>query len=168
MLAATYAVLDQEISDIGIKAVAHDLKDYDGQAVGMALTRCRKELRRMTLADIIERIPGEHPGAEEAWAIVSQTVNNETVSIAWTQPMQVAYGVAYNLPDDLVAARMAFKESYQREVSKARALNQRPVWQASLGFDPAGREQAQEKASSLNRLSLQSFKALANKVPELA
>ena len=160
MLLATYAALDQPMSDIAIKTIAADLQQYDEQAIGQALTRCRKELRRVTLADIIDRIPGEHPGPEEAWAIVSKTINNEHVSVAWTEQMAAAYGVAYNLPDDAIAARMAFKEVYQRMVSDARAKGERPKWIASLGFDPSGREQAQKQAAKLMITSQIAFKQL--------
>lgn len=165
MLAATYAVLDQEMSDLGIKAVANDLKGYEHEAIATALTRCRKELRRMTLADIIQRIPGEHPGAEEAWAVVAQCLNNESVSVCWTQQMANAYGVAYNVGDDVVAGRMAFKEAYLREVSQARANNEKPVWFASYGTDSSAREKVMHDASKMNLLVNRSVKQLT-KAPD--
>lgn len=150
MLLATFAVVGQEMSDLAIKAMVADLAPYDDQALAKSLQRCRRELKRITLSDIIERIDGEHPGPEEAWATMSQTINNERVSVAVTQQMMNAYAVAYNLPDDLVAARMAFKEKYQREVAESRARGERPEWFASYGTDRTGREEAQAKAAQLN------------------
>ena len=162
MLLATYAALDQPMSDIAIKTVAADLAQYDEQAIGQALTRCRNECRRITLADIIERIPGGHPGPQEAWAIVSKTINNEMISVAWTEQMAAAYGVAYNLPDDPIAGRMAFIESYQRFVSEARANGRPPHWVASLGFDSSTRETATTEAKSKNLLIERNVKRLPN------
>lgn len=58
---ATYEVVGQDISDLGIQAIVTELKQYDLQHVLLALTRCRKELRKLTLADILDRLPGGHP-----------------------------------------------------------------------------------------------------------
>lgn len=165
MLLGTYAAIGQEMSDIGIKTIAHDLKDYEPQAVGVALIRCRKELRRISLADIICRIPGEHPGPEEAWGLVAKVLNDENPSIAWTEPMRLAYGAAYNLAADPIAARMAFKEAYVRHISEARALGERPTWEPSLGHDPGGRDDAMQQAQSLNLLANQSLKQLSENIP---
>lgn len=150
MLAVTFAAVDQPMSDLAIKAMATDLSGYSIEAVAEALTRCRKELRRITLADIIARIPGEHPGPEVAWGIISKAMQNEKVSIAVTGPMMEAYGACSALAHDEVAARMCFKEAYLQFVSKARATGARPYWWPSLGFDQQGREDAANEAERLN------------------
>ncbi|NGZ99116.1 MAG: hypothetical protein CV089_23905 [Nitrospira sp. WS110] len=152
---ATYEVIGQDLSDLGIQAIILELKQYPEPAVLDALTRCRKELRKITLADILDRLPHGHPGPEEAWAIVSRTLNNEYVSIVWTEQMAQAAGVARPLTTDPVAARLAFKESYTALVSKARAKNQQPTWIASLGYDPVGRQAALEEAVQCGRLSVE-------------
>lgn len=161
MLLATFAVVGQEMPDLGIKAMVSDLEGYDDEALAFALQRCRKELKRITLSDIIERVHGEHPGPEEAWAIMGPTISNERVSVAATQPMLTAYGVACKLGGDKVAGRLAFKEVYQRCVSEDRAAGKRPTWIASLGADSSGREEAQKKAESLNIAAKKSMPRLA-------
>lgn len=147
----TYAVIGQAMTDTELAMIVSDLAMYPPEGVLMALTRCRRELKRITLAEIIERIPGGHPGPEEAWGLVSKSLKNEAVSIVWTELMREAMGVAFALSDDPVAARMAFKETYQRVVSEARAQRKPPVWSASLGWDTHGRELAKIEAENRNR-----------------
>ncbi len=67
-VAATFAVVGQEMPDIGLATIVSELQEYPLGDVLKALARCRKELRKITLADIIDRIPSGHPGIEEAWA----------------------------------------------------------------------------------------------------
>lgn len=149
----TYAVMGQAMTDTELAMIVSDLSAYPPDGVLLALTRCRRELKRLTLADIIERIPGGHPGPEEAWALVSTSMANEAVSIVWTDEMREAFGVAVALADDPVAARMAFKEAYARVVSEARAKRKAPRWTASLGWDPNGREVAQLEAARRNAIA---------------
>ncbi len=143
---ATYEVIGQEVSDLAIQAIVLELQHYPAQHIATALARCRKELRRITLVDILERIPGGYPKPEEAWALVSQVIGNEQASIVWTNEMAEAYGVATMLRDDLVAARMAFKEAYTNAVNRARTNQTQPTWLCSFGFDPYGRQTAVEEA----------------------
>lgn len=145
---ATYEVIGQDLSDLAIQAIVTELKAYPVPAVMQALTRCRKELRKLTLADILERIPGGHPKAEEAWALVSRVMRDERASIVWTEEMAEAYGVACRLEGDMVAARMAFKETYTNAVNRSRTEKPQPVWKMSLGYDPHGRQSAVEEAVS--------------------
>lgn len=152
---ATYEVVGQEISDLAIQAIVTELKQHDLQHVLVALTRCRKELRRITLADILDRVPGGHPGAEEAWSIVSPCLMNEDMSVVWTGEMAEAFGVARRLSDDPVAARLAFKEAYTALTQKARAGNARPQWRVSLGYDACQRASAIQEAVEKGRLSLE-------------
>lgn len=164
MIAVTFAVIGQEASDIQIKMMASDLAHYSEEALAHALTRCRKELRgKMTLSDIIERIPGEHPPVEEAWSIVNQAIDNEGISLAMTQPMLTAYGAACRLSPDKISGRMAFKEVYLREVAEARARSQRPYWIPSLGTDEIGREDAKDRAEQLNISALKSLPLKSDK-----
>lgn len=69
-----------------------------------------------------------HPGPEEAWAIVAQKVASDAPTIFVTDPMREAYGAALLLGDDMVAARMAFKETYALAVTRADAAGHRAEW----------------------------------------
>ena len=151
-LLATYAIVGQEISDLAVTAMCQDLATYPPAAVGAALQRCRKELRRISLADILDRIPGQLPGAEEAWAICAPGLNDERCTVVWTQEIAEAFGVALGLRDDPIAARMAFKETYGR--LKAEAQGKAVKWMPSLGSDPSGREGPLLDAVEKGRLAL--------------
>ncbi len=157
---ATYEVIGQELSDLAIQAIVLELQQHPEHAVFTALARCRKELRRLTLADILERIPGGHPKAEEAWALVSRVMRDEEASVVWTDEMAGAYGVACRLSDDMVAARMAFKETYTNLVNQSQAKQPRPNWRVSLGHDPHGRQAAVEEAVSRQLITQQQASAL--------
>lgn len=152
-LKATYSILGQDITDLGLELLAQDLAAYPVRQVQLALGRCRKELKRLTLTDILDRLPGQHPGPEEAWAIVSTGMREESITIVWTDEMRQAFGVAQALADDPVGARMAFKEQYLQLVREARAQGQAPRWSVSLGADKAGRELAILEGVKAGRLS---------------
>lgn len=151
----TYELVGQSVSDAALKSLVRDLSAYPVEHVLEALDRCRRELRRgqLTLSEILDRLPGQHPKAEEAWAVVSRCLKNESISVVWTDEMREAYGVASALAGDAVAARMAFKEAYQELVLKARAARKAPCWYVSLGYDPQGREVALCEAVKKNQLS---------------
>ena len=150
---ATYAVIGHDVSDVGLRVMVEALSHYPGPDVLLALSRCRAELRRLTLADVLNRLPGQHPGPEEAWAIVGPCVGDESLTVVWTHEMRVAFGLAFHLHEDAVGARMAFKEHYTRLVGEARARGERPTWVASLGSDKAQRERAVLDGVTQGRLS---------------
>lgn len=152
-IAVTYAAMGQEVSDVALKVMVKDLAPYPLEGVIYALSRCRKELKRISLSDVIERVPGGHPGAEEAWAIVSPALGDESRTVVWTEPMREAFFVAEKIPGDPIAARMAFKETYTRLVSIARESAAPVNWTATLGHDSSQRTAAIEEAVQLGRLS---------------
>lgn len=149
----TYAVLGQDLTDLGLEMMMEDLRPYPLAQVSAALSRCRKELRRLTLADILERLPGRHPGPEEAWAMVSSGMREASITVIWTDEMRVAFGLAHALAEHPIGARMAFKEHYLQLVSEARARGETPQWSASLGTDKAQRELAILEGIKAGRLS---------------
>ena len=141
-LKGTYAVMGQEITDLGLQIMAEDLALYPVPAIQIALSRCRKELRKLTLSDVLDRLPDGHPGVEEAWSIVSKGMTDGGATIIWTDEMREAYGVALQVDNDQVAARMAFKETYLHLIQDARASARSPTWCVSLGSDKLGRAPA--------------------------
>lgn len=161
----TYEVIGQSMTDTELAMVASDLSVYPSTSVLTALTRCRRELKRITLSDIIDRIPGGHPGVEEAWAIAVTVMRDENATVVWTNEIREAYGVAAALTDDLVAARMAFKETYLARVGEARASGKLVSWSVSLGWDKQQREVAIREAFERGRLT---HDAAKRHCPELA
>lgn len=150
---ATYDVIGQSTTDLQLAVTIDELSGYPIAHVLAALSRCRKELRKLTLADILDRLPNGHPGPEEAWGTISRAMGNEALSLVWSEEMREAYGVANQLADDAIAARMAFKETYQRLVSEARAAGRSPKWSVSQGTDKADRERAIVEGVKAGRLS---------------
>jgi hypothetical protein len=137
-----------------IQVIEQELSVYPEQDVLGAIRRCQGELRhRVTLADILDRLEGQHPGVEEAWAMVSRVLNDDEATTVWTDEMRRAFGVASSLKDDPIAARMAFKETYQGQVSDARAQRKRVHWQVSLGWDKQRRESVLLEAVEKGRLT---------------
>ena len=55
-IAVTYALMGQDLTDAALEVACHDLKDYPPKLVLTALERCRKECKRISLADIITRM----------------------------------------------------------------------------------------------------------------
>lgn len=160
LVAATFAAVGQEVSDLTLTVICKDLQGYDPKAVAVALGRCRKELRKIALGDILDRIPGSLPGPEEAWAIVAPSLNDEGVTVVWTQEIATAFGVALGLRDDPVAARMAFKETYAKLKFEARERGDAVRWMPSLGHDANGREGPILDAVGKGRLSLPNVRHL--------
>lgn len=123
------------------RVMAQDLARYPHQQVIGSLARCRRELRnRLTLADIIARLDDGRPEPEEAWSIVAGSLQDESVTVVWTQEMAEAFGIALGLSGDRVAARMAFKESYEKAVAESRRAGKPVSWSISLGHDRHGRD----------------------------
>ena len=153
-LAVMAELTGTEWSKPTIKVIEKELSAYPENDVLLAIRRCQGELRhRVTLADILDRIPSQHPGVEEAWAQVSKVMNNEQVSIVWTEQMREGFGAAVAVQDDKIAARMAFKEVYTRAVSEARGNRSLPTWSVSLGYDPGMRADCVREAQRKNLIS---------------
>lgn len=159
-VAATYAAVGQELSDMALAMICNDLNGYDPKALAVALSRCRKELRRISLADILDRLPGGLPGPEEAWALVAPALDDENVTIVWTQEIAEVFGVAQNLRDDHVAARMAFKEAYTTIKARARDDGRMVTWIPSLGHDAGGRSGPILDAAEKGRIGVDRVRAL--------
>ena len=152
-LTATFRAMGQDMPDMAIMLIAADLENEPKEGVMVALNRCRKELRRITLADILDRIPGGHPGVEEAWSIVAKALTDERVTVVMTDQISEAFGRALDLNDDPVAARMTFKEVYTRLVAEARDCGKPIKWWPSLGYDAANREPVLQEAVRKGRLT---------------
>jgi len=151
-LAATIESINGQSTDAVVKLWLLELEPYPDHDVRHALARCRRELRRLSLADVLDRIPTGHPGVEEAWSMVAPCLRNESISIVWTDEMAEAFGCALRLAEDGIAARMAFREKYTVLVGAARAARRKAVWSPSFGRDRSGRVAAMRSAVLAGRL----------------
>ena len=154
-IAVTSELCGRTFSEAAAKVFVSDLSAYPESQVMGALTRCRKEVRGMlTVQDVVSRLDDGRPGAEEAWSMIPQS---ESASTVWTAEMSQAFGVCLRLLDsgDKVAARMSFKETYQRMVSQAREKGKKVEWFVSLGHDPRGREAVVRAGVEAGRLTME-------------
>ena len=151
-IAVTAELTQTDLSKPAARVMADDLSAYPEPMVLAALTRCRREVKgRLTIADVVSRLDDGRPGPEEAWAMLPR---DEAATVVWTDEMAEAMGVAQPLLNqgEFVPARMAFKEAYTKLVQKARDARLPVKWTASLGHDPAGREQVLKEAVERGRL----------------
>ncbi len=154
-VAVTAELTGTELSEIAIKVMLTDLARFPEEQVMVALTRCRREMKgRLTIADVISRLDDGRPGAEEAWAMIPK---DEYTTAVWTVEMSKALGVVHELLSrkDEVAARMAFKESYNNFCQKAREDGEVVSWSATLGWDKQGRESVLRNAVVAGRITAQ-------------
>lgn len=158
-LASMAQLYGRQFSAAAADLLVSDLSDYSEEAVMRSLARCRKELRGFpTPADIIARIEDGHPGPEEAWAMLPE---GEEQTVVWTPEIREAYSRnAALIADDRVAGRMAFRETYAKLLSDARATGKPAKWEVSLGHDPEQRERALQDAVRLSRISQDEAKRL--------
>lgn len=151
-LIVTAEVMGQQLTPAAAEAMATDLAREDGSAIVAALARCRREMSgRLTLAAILERLPGQHPSPNEAWALCPKS---ESATVVWTDEMAEAYGVAGTLlaDGDKIGGRMAFLEAYRTRVAESNTAGRKPSWSASLGHDVSQRESVLLDAVKLGRL----------------
>jgi len=106
-------------------------------------------------ADVIGKMQSQdgHPGPDEAFSMLPRT---ELETAVLTEQIMTAWrAIGDMLERDEVAARMAFRETYGRELRVAREQGRAPRWFVSMGWDTAGREAALVKAIELGRLSVE-------------
>jgi len=163
-IAVTAELCGRVFSESAAAVFFGDVAAYTEKQVMGALVRCRREVRGvLTLQDVISRLDDGRPGVEEAWSMLP---HDEAKSAVWTVEMSQAFGVAVRLIDegDVVAARMAFKETYQRMVQQARDQGRAVSWSVTLGHDIRGREGALIEAVDKGRLTYEQAKEF---IPEL-
>lgn len=151
-LVVAFGFTGQSVQPEVLAEMAKDLSRYPEADVVRALRRCRTELRHIQFNDILDRLPNQHPGKEEAWSLVQKAVYHEDLTICWTTLMAEASRGVFPLKEDRVAARMAFIEKYQQLVSEARDRRQPPQWQISEGYDKSLRQEAVVEARRNNQI----------------
>lgn len=160
-LSVTAELTDTHLSSMALAVMRRDLTAYADSSVIVALERCRMELRaggRLTVAEIIARIPDGHPEPNEAWG-VALAAQDERNTLVWTPEIRSAWfgGAGEIYADgDAVGARMAFIETYRRLTGEAKASKRPARWEVSLGHDAEQRETAIQQAVAAGRLGVDS------------
>lgn len=145
------------------------LKDFELQDVIEAITKHLKSSKFFPApAELLEYIPAafssKHIGADEAWAIVVESFDEES-TVVTTQQIAEARGIALHIyqSGDEVGARVAFRDAYNRIVKTA----PEPSWFVSEGFDKARKADAVAMAVQLGRLPAGSDKAYRLEAPKV-
>lgn len=158
LLTVTADYYGRKLAPGSIQLYWNALSAFDFEIVKQLFTEHVRTSKFMpTISELLDvlRIADGRPNAEEAWAMVAKCLNDEGATVVWTSEMATAFGVALGLQDDRVAARMAFKESYENAVKDARKRGAAAKWSPALGFDPSGREGPLIEAARLGRLTAQ-------------
>lgn len=157
LLKATLEVYGQSLPSQDVVRIWWSaLSNFDVANVRSALDEhIRKSKFAPRPADILEILNSVfydgRPGADEAWAMMPR---DEQSSAVMNQEMADALRIAQPLLDegDQIAARMAFREAYNRAVEKNKRAGIKPVWFASFGWEAKGREDVVREAVRLGRL----------------
>jgi len=101
------------------------------------------------------------PEGEEAWALALKC-SDESDTIIWTQEMAECWAIAQPIVEagDMVGARMAFKQHYERVLQNARESGATVNWTLSLGHDPERRNDIIKEAVKRNVITQDRAKTL--------
>ena len=102
------------------------------------------------------------PGPDEAWGLLLRLIRDERETGVLTDEMRAGWTACQPILDlgDEVGARKCFIEVYARHVAEARQRGQRARWTATLGTDPALRQQRLTEAVDARRLDMDQVRAL--------
>ena len=114
------------------------------------------ELRELAGALGVDSADGR-PGPEEAWARMPKGEQIEGDTIIWCEEERAAYHACRGLlrEGDQIAARMAFKERYERELTQARSAGRPVRWSISAGYDMEHRLSALVSAIQEKRIRVE-------------
>jgi hypothetical protein len=158
IMGATFAIFDKTATTETIGLWWKLLAVYEVEDVEQAFARYlsspegRFSPKPASIIDIINAMrPDGRPGADEAWAMIPM---DEYTSAVMTQEMAEALHVAQPLLDagDKIAARMSFREAYNRIVDTNKRNGVKPSWFPSLGQDKEGRDTVLAEAVRLGRI----------------
>ncbi len=149
-----------------MEVYAEHLADLSREQLQRAFWRASRDLKFFPKLAELRELAGAlpdtlndgRPGPEEAWARMPKRERMEDDSIVWCEEERAAYEVCRPLllDGDLVAARVAFKERYQRELAEARGQGRPPEWTMSAGYDIERRLTTLANAVQEGRISVES------------
>ncbi len=172
VMTTTADVYGKEIKNERIAIYWSALKHRDMADVKSALNRHIQDAERGRFfplpADIAAQLPQEASAwltADEAWAACPK---DEGVSAAMCDEIAASLGIAKDLIDmgDMIAARRAFIDHYNRLTDEAKRESRKPKWWASLGHDKDGRHKAKVEIVERNNLMLPPSERLALPEPD--
>ena len=154
-----------EITERRLEVYAEHLADISREHLQRAFWRAGRDLKffpklaelRELAGALPDTLSDGRPGPEEAWARMPKRERMEEDSIVWCEEERAAYAACRPLllDGDLVGARVAFKERYQKELAEARGQGRPPQWIMSLGYDIDHRLTALANAIQEGRMRLE-------------
>lgn len=142
------------------------LVDIPQDQLQVAFRRARYELKWFPKLAELRELAGAlrsggtdgRPGPEEAWARMPKGERMEEDSVVWCEEERAAYAACRSLlvDGDLIGARMAFKERYEKELAEARSQRRPVQWIMSVGYDVEHRLTTLATAVQEKRMSLES------------
>lgn len=170
LLIATLEVYGTKLSPAALSIWTAAVSDYSLEQLRGALSAYVKTAGTGHFApkpaDLIELLAGNdgRPGAEVAWTSVP---HSEQATAVWTEDAQQAFfaGACHLLQrGDLIGARMAFKEAYERIVKQSRAGRKPLSVLISKGWDANDQQLKIAEAVSTGLITLERAK---NALPTL-
>lgn len=167
IIATTADLYDKKLSQDRVGLYWEALKHRDITDIKTAINKHVQDADRGRFfplpADISHQLPKELDpwlNANEAWAACPKS---ESDSVALCHEISAALCVAQDLIDmgDMVAARMAFIEHYNRLMESAKSIGEKPEWFPSYGFDKNNRYLADREVVERKNLALPNDKKLA-------
>ena len=155
-----------EITGERLESYAEHLADIPKEKLQQAFWQAGRDLKFFPkiaelreLAGMLPGLPADgRPGPEEAWARMPKGERMEDDSIVWCEEERAAYDACRSLlvNGDLIGARMAFKERYEKELAEARSQRKPIQWVMSGGYDVEHRLTTLVMAVQEKRMTLES------------
>ena len=108
------------------------------------------------------RADDNRPGADEAWGLLLRVIRDERETAVLTEEMRIGWTACQPILDlgDEVGARLAFRETYSREVENARKKAVTPRWTPTLGSNPNLRQSRLREAVEAGRIGVDAVRNL--------
>jgi hypothetical protein len=146
---------------IYVRALADIPKNHLRRAVKSAIDELKWFPKVAELRELAGALPSSisdgRPGPEEAWARMPKGEHIEDDTVVWCEEERSAYDACRGLllDGDQIAARMAFKERYERELAESRSQGRPVRWTVSAGYDVGHRLTILAVAVETNQISLE-------------
>lgn len=145
---------DTQWSVAAVKTAIVELSVYPFERAKEALQRVRREHKgRLTLAAILDCLDDGYPSADEAWAMVADGMNSESLTVVIPAIAQLAAGEARTLwlNGDKFGARQAFVKAYDRKKYDSQGVQ--CEWVVEAGTDKEQRDMKIREAIEMGRIN---------------
>ncbi len=159
-------IFGTEINERRLESYAEHLADIPKERLQQAFWTAGRDLKFFPKLAELRELAGAfpdlatdgRPGPEEAWARMPKGERMEEDSVVWCEEERTAYSACRSLLSngDLIGARMAFKERYEKDLAEARSQRRPVQWTMSVGFDVEHRLTTLATAVQEKRMSLES------------